>query len=1058
MSDAGSPWWRDAIVYQTHVKAFHDANGDGVGDFAGLTQKLDHLQSLGVTAIWLLPFYPSPLRDDGYDIADYKGIHPSYGTMHDFRTFVRAAHRRGLKIVTELVINHTSDQHPWFQRARRAKPGSSYRDFYVWSDSDQKYAGTRIIFSDTEKSNWTWDPVAGQYFWHRFFSHQPDLNFENPRVFDAVVDTMRFWFDAGVDGMRLDAVPYLAEREGTSCENLPETHAILKRMRAVLDREYPDRFFLAEANQWPEDVSDYFGDGDECQMCFHFPLMPRIFMAVAEEDRYPIYDIMRQTPDIPANCQWAIFLRNHDELTLEMVSERERAFMREVYASDPRAFINMGIRRRLAPLLENDRSRIELLNSLLMSMPGTPIVYYGDEIGMGDNVFLGDRDGVRTPMQWSVDRNGGFSFADAQKLYLPPIMDPVYGYNSINVEAQERTPSSLLNWMKRLITVRKTSPAFGRGTLSFLYPGNRRVIAYLREYEDQTVLCVANLSRSPQAVQLDLSRFVGRVPLEMLGPSAFPEIEETPYTLTLPGHAFYWFLLGDATLAPEWQEPPRYRIPELATLVLGRSIRDGISPYGRTALARDVLPAYLATQRWFPHDGAIGAPGIGDTFVLEATQPAPMLAIVEANGTYAIPFTIDMESDVQGTRAVARVRSGAREGFLIEGFASEAVYRALVETMRSGRARTEAGILAGSADAMWSDASGAIRTISGEHASALAGGGDDTLVKLYRRLDAASDRELIVIGALSRSGFEHVPPVLGSVTYQTGDIARVVAIAEPYVENQGDGWSLTIRFLERLLRERRSTAAEAVGSASELESRALDAAERLGDRTARLHCAGALLEEPALAAIPFDERAIAATRDDARGLAQRALDRLEHARATLPDVTLVDVDALLGRHDEILARFASLPARISSPQSVVHGDLHLGNVLVTADDVLFIGFANRTPLRSSVVRDVASMLRSYENAALYLQAGLASERAEDVASLAPFISEWRTRAQERFLHGYRRAIGTCSAYPNDPELEQTLLAFFRLERAMYEVAYEVENRSTWVRIAVRAALAELDRR
>jgi len=536
-------WYKDAIIYQIHVKAFFDANDDGVGDFPGLTSKLDYLRDLGVTALWLLPFYPSPLRDDGYDISDYRNINPTYGTMPEFRTFVREAHRRGLKIITELVINHTSDQHPWFQRARRARLGSRLRDFYVWSDTDQKFLGTPIIFMDTEKSNWAWDPVAKAYYWHRFYSHQPDLNFDTPRVYRAIENVMRFWLDLGVDGMRLDAVPYLVEREGTSNENLPETHAILKRLRAEMDRRYQARMLLAEANQWPEDVRHYFGEGDECHMAFHFPLMPRIFMAVASEDRHPITAIMRRTPEIPANCQWAVFLRNHDELTLAMVTDSERDYLWSYYATDPRMRLNLGIRRRLTPLMENDRRRLELLHGIMFSMPGTPVMYYGDEIGMGDNVFLGDRDGVRTPMQWSPDRNGGFSRADPARLYLPPVMDAVYGFQAVNVEAQSRSPSSLLNWLKQLIAVRRQHPGFGRGTLEFLYPENRRVLAYLRRHEGRVILCVANLARSPQAVELDLSAFPDHIPVEMTGRSPFPRIGAAPYLLTLQALSFFWFLL-----------------------------------------------------------------------------------------------------------------------------------------------------------------------------------------------------------------------------------------------------------------------------------------------------------------------------------------------------------------------------------------------------------------------------------------------------------------------------------------------------------------------------------
>jgi maltose alpha-D-glucosyltransferase/alpha-amylase len=536
-------WYKDAVIYQTHVKSFRDSNADGYGDFRGLSERLDYIVQLGVDTLWLLPFYPSPLRDDGYDIASYESIHPQYGTTDDFRHFLDKAHEKGLRVITELVINHTSDQHPWFQRARQAPKGSPERDWYVWSDDPNKYAGTRIIFTDTETSNWTWDPVAQQFFWHRFFSHQPDLNFDNPEVVEAIKNVMRFWLRMGVDGLRLDAVPYLIEREGTNCENLPETHVVLKELRRAMDEEFENRIFLAEANQWPPDVRPYFGHGDECHMAFHFPVMPRMYMALRKEDRTPIVEIMRRTPEIPPQCQWAIFLRNHDELTLEMVTDEERDYMYNEYAKDRRMRINVGIRRRLAPLMDNGRRQMELMNALLMSLPGTPIIYYGDEIGMGDNVYLGDRNGVRTPMQWTADRNAGFSEADSAALFAPVIVDPPYGYQGINVNAQERTSTSLLRWMRRLIGVRRQHKSFGRGTWEPLDPHNRRVLVFLRRYEGETILCVNNLSRYAQFAELDLSEFKGCVPLELYGKSPFPKIGELPYLLTLGPHMFVWFNL-----------------------------------------------------------------------------------------------------------------------------------------------------------------------------------------------------------------------------------------------------------------------------------------------------------------------------------------------------------------------------------------------------------------------------------------------------------------------------------------------------------------------------------
>jgi maltose alpha-D-glucosyltransferase / alpha-amylase len=537
-----SLWYKDAVIYQVHVRTFQDSNGDGIGDFPGLTQKLDYLQELGVTAIWLMPFFPSPLRDDGYDIADYRSVHPSYGILDDFRKFLTGAHERGIRIIIELVLNHTSDQHPWFQESRSSRDNAK-REWYVWSETDNRYKATRIIFLDTEMSNWAWDPISKAYYWHRFFSHQPDLNYDNPAVREEMWQVMKFWLEMGVDGFRLDAVPYLVEREGTNCENLPETHVILRDLRRRLDEEFPGRMILAEANQWPADLRPYFGEGDEFHMAFHFPLMPRMFMGLKLEDRKPITEILQQTPEIPGSCQWCLFLRNHDELTLEMVTDMERDYMYDVYAHTKSMRLNLGIRRRLAPLLDNDRRRIELMNGMLMSLPGTPIVYYGDEIGMGDNIYLGDRNGVRTPMQWSGGWNAGFSSADPESLYSPLISNPVYGYQAVNVLSQKRSEHSLLSWMQHIIRVRRSTQVFGGGSIEFLYPANHRVLAYIRKLGNEVVLIVNNLSNAAQAVELDLRRYKGQILIEMFGKNLFPRIGDLPYLLTMGPYQFYWFRL-----------------------------------------------------------------------------------------------------------------------------------------------------------------------------------------------------------------------------------------------------------------------------------------------------------------------------------------------------------------------------------------------------------------------------------------------------------------------------------------------------------------------------------
>jgi maltose alpha-D-glucosyltransferase/alpha-amylase len=1057
-------WYKDAIIYQLHVKAFFDSNDDGIGDFPGLTARLDYLQSLGVDTIWLLPFYPSPLKDDGYDIADYRGVHPNYGTMRDFRTFVREAHERGLHVVTELVINHTSDQHPWFQRARRAKRDSVYHNYYVWSDDDRKYTGTRIIFTDTEISNWTFDPVAKRYYWHRFFSHQPDLNFDNPRVFDEIVNVMRFWFDTGIDGMRLDAIPYLCEREGTNNENLPETHAIIKRLRAILDREYPGRFFLAEANQWPEDVRTYFGDGDECHMAFHFPLMPRMFMSIASRDRYPIYDIMRQTPAIPENCQWAIFLRNHDEMTLEMVTDRERAFMYSVYASDLRARVNVGIRRRLAPLMENDRRKIELMTSLLFSMPGTPIVYYGDEIGMGDNIFLGDRDGVRTPMQWSLDRNGGFSRADAQRLYLPIIQDPIYGYFSVNVEAQQRSPSSLLNWIKRVIAVRKAHKVFGRGTLTFLYPENRKVLAYLREYEGETVLCVVNLADVSQAVELDLSRFAGRVPIEMLGWSEFPKVTSAPYVLTLPAHSFFWFSLAEAAV-PVTEAPPAM-LPEYFTVVLRYGHASMLREPGRATLERDVIPRYLPGRRWFAAKNVtIASTHLVDVCALGNEPEPPLLLLTEVQYTdgkserYMLTPGVAFERGgdyppVVVGNAFARCRRGPREGLIYDVSMEDRFWIALADVMHSSeRIQGQNGKLFAEGSQAFHDLSldptGGIRRLQAEQSNTSAIIGDKIIMKIYRRLQQGVHPEIEMSGHLTRAGYKNTPKLLGTAAYVDDEtkVSTAVAIAHEYVLSQGDGWSMSLTFLKRFLTERHEPG----------DIDPLDVYDRyariLARRLAEMHgVLAAPSEDPAFAPEPAGREEIRALAQEIRANANASLDLL--SRIEVPASISQAAGALLASRQELLSRI-DRAAESAQPtiKTRIHGDFHLGQVLVVVDDVLIVDLEGEVQVpfgqrrrKHPQLRDVAGAVRSFDYAGVAALSDVGPERADEIERMTQEVSRWKERALRAFLSEYESVAGGI-----DPQL----LALFLIGKAVYELDYEVKNRPAWMDIPIRGLLGML---
>jgi maltose alpha-D-glucosyltransferase/alpha-amylase len=1091
---AGDPqWYMDAIIYQLHVKAFFDSNGDGIGDFHGLTEKLDYIRDLGVNTVWVMPFYPSPLRDDGYDVADYEGVHPPYGDREDFKRFVAAAHERGLRVITELIVNHTSDEHPWFQAARRAPKGSAKRDYYVWSDDPNKYAGTRIIFTDTETSNWAWDPIAQQHYWHRFFSHQPDLNFDNPHVLRAVVKTMEFWLDMGVDGFRLDAIPYLVEREGTSNENNPETHAVVKQIRAALDAKYSGKLLLAEANMWPEDVRQYFGDADECHMAYHFPMMPRLYMSIAMEDRYPLVEIMSQTPPIPAGCQWAIFLRNHDELTLEMVTDRERDYMYRIFANDPRMRVNVGIRRRLAPLMENNRDKIELITFLLMTMPGAPILYYGDEIGMGDNIYLGDRNGVRTPMQWSPDRNAGFSRADPQRLYLPPIMDPVYGYEAVNVEAQLRSPSSLLHWTRKLIATRARYKAFGRGTLSFLEPGNRKVLAFLREFEGEAMLCVANLSRVPQAVELDLARFEGRVPVELFGQESFPPLGKLPYLVMLPGHGSMAFRLATDAKPPGWHEErlPTRRLPVLVLAPTwqeavdrgtgGVPIEQVLVNVSHARLRDEILLPYLRGRRWFAaksekiEDLRVRriAPWKGDT----ATWRIAFVDVALASGgrqRYFLPIAVDWETrdhdpmERYGAFAIVRVRHKERVGLFYAAFANPDFARDIARAMGGNREVAFGdGSLRFSSTAQFAQHSAAIdeevRTPALEQTNTAVFFGAKLFLKGYRRMRLGVNPELEMGRFLTEvSPFAHIAPVLGAVEYLSPSEAEPVTLAvlQRFVENQGDLWTVVLEHLGRMLA---MPGAGESGAQAPVETVAaefhLNRMALLGRRVGEMHRALCHASgDPA-----FDPEPITAADYGAwKAAVEKDLDAtfalLETAADGLPQAARPMAAALLQEREALRHRVRAItPPAGTVVKTRYHGDLHLGQVLVAQDDFIIVDFEGE-PERSleerrakaSVLRDVAGMLRSFSYAA---HAALTRRETGSAAGHGlKALAEWQASARHFFLEGYGKATAGVASVPADREAFAATLDLFLIEKALYELRYEIANRPDWLEIPVRGLM------
>ncbi len=1099
-------WYKDAIIYEVHVRAFFDSVTDGIGDFGGLTQKLPYLEDLGVTAVWLLPFCPSPLKDDGYDISDYTDVHRSYGTLKDFQRFMREAKRRGLKVITELVLNHTSDQHLWFQRSRRAPPGSRWRDFYVWSDTSDKYRDARIIFKDFESSNWTWDPVAKAYYWHRFYSHQPDLNWENPEVRKAMFAAMDFWFDMGVDGLRLDAVPYLFEREGTNCENLPETHTALKELRKHVDEKYEGRMLLAEANQWPEDAVAYFGNGDECHMAFHFPIMPRLFMGLRMEDRHPITEILRITPPIPENCQWAMFLRNHDELTLEMVTDEERDYMYRTYAQDRGMRINLGIRRRLAPLLENDRRRIELMNALLLSLPGTPVLYYGDEIGMGDNIYLGDSNGVRTPMQWCPDRNAGFSRANPQKLYLPVNIDPEYHYEALNVETQNNNSHSLLWWMKRMIAQRKQHPAFGRGKMEILFPGNRKILAFVREFEDEKILVVANLSRFTQCAELDLSKHREAVPVEVFGRNRFPAITEQPYLLSLGPHAFQWFHLQPREHSQESLSVTA-RAEEIPVLEVDPQEIFGSGT--RNAIAK-LLPQILRRRSWFAKKHrTIRQVRIHDVIALPETMAHILLVTLEYSDgepeMFTIPLSLATGEHVETIlrerlhTVLAKVKGLPDPQSLLYGSVFDRQFNdALLKAMlRRRRIKGESGDIVGTHTRAFREAWSRVRSnldpqpqTLDEH-KILVTLGQDFVFTLYREVETGlnPDRE---IGEFltSYTNFTHIARTLGAIEYRVtqDETEQVTTLGTltAYLRNAADGWAYTLDhlglFFERALaigeddpRLKELTFGTPFALSSQPVPRVInellgghaETAVLLGRCTAELHIAlSSHPEMPEFAPEPFTEFYRHGLYHGLLAQMNKSLDALHQHVEQLSGAAEEEARAVLEQQDTLRERFNALrDMRISGMRTRHHGDYHLANVLYTGSDFIIKNFdgdytrpMSERRIKRSPIKDVASMVRSLHyisHAVLFNHVpGIVTTQDADWR-LERWAKAWYQWVSALFLRGYFETAGGADWLPQTQPEIKALLDAYTLEKGLMEIEYELENRPDWIRIPLHGVLEQL---
>lgn len=1082
-------WYKDAVIYQAHVRSFKDSNGDGIGDFRGLIEKLDYLKSLGVTAIWILPFYKSPLKDGGYDISDFTSINPDYGTMADFKRFIREAHSRDLRVITELVLNHTSIEHKWFERARRAKPGSVYRDFYVWNDSTERYTDTRIIFQDFEISNWTWDPIANAYYWHRFYSHQPDLNFDNPSVHKAVIKVLDFWFNIGVDGLRLDAVPYLYEREGTNCENLPETHQFLKKLRKHIDENYEDKMLLAEANQWPDDASEYFGNGDECHMNFHFPLMPRLYMSMRMEDRFPLIDIIEQTPKIPDNCQWAIFLRNHDELTLEMVSDEERDYMYKSFAKNPKSRINLGIRRRLAPLLDNDRKNIELMNILLFSLPGTPIVYYGDEIGMGDNYYLGDRDGVRTPMQWSSDRNAGFSSAEPQQLFLPVIFNHDYHYESINVENFEKNSSSLLWWMRRVIDKRKHYKAFSRGDIEFIDTNNSKILAFTRSYEDEKILVVINLSRYSQQAEMDLSEYAGYIPTEVFSRNEFSIIGKEPYIFPLQFKNYFWFEL----IKKEEEELTGVE-PTDSKLILSSKDWNQLRVATKTEM-QNLLMNYMHKSRWFRGKAKIiKSVKIKDIIPLNEEQLKSYIFIIETNYVegkneqYVIPLSLGIGEETADIKnkcqeaLVAYAEVDGHEGVLYDGSYNKNIRDLFFRLIyQKAKAKNKTASIAGvpgrkmNSKVNKNELPLPSRVLLAEQSNTSVLYDNRFFFKLYRSPEEGNNPELEIIRTLTENtSFRNFPTFAGALEYRKINAENsALGILVDFVPNEGNAWEFTQsaieHYFDRIISDKAALTAEIKDENTDVvelfgEEKMkellgpffIEMIQLLGQRTAELHLALASVKnKKEFTPEPFSVLYQKSLYQSFRTLIKRTVNQMKASKKKLNDEQKALIDDIVKNEGLLLStiKYTLEKKKIHTSKIRVHGDYHLGQVLFTGKDFMIIDFEGE-PTRSLTARklkhcplkDVAGMLRSFHYAIYMSQLEHKSKIPGDVDFLKPWLDAWYEIVQNTFLDSYLKTAGNASFIPEEERQINDLLSVYTIEKAIYEADYEVNNRPDWLHI------------